>query len=97
MPLYEYRCDQCDEIFEVMQKFSDEPLSTHDKCGGAVRRLISAPAIQFKGTGWYITDYARAGSQGGNGKNGKNGAAESSGGASSKDSSSKSTDTAAKS
>ncbi len=96
MPLYEYRCDQCDEIFEVMQKFSDEPLSTHDKCGGAVRRLISAPAIQFKGTGWYITDYARAGSQGGNGKNGKNGAAESSGGGST-ESSSKSTDTAAKS
>jgi len=96
MPLYEYRCDQCDEIFEVMQKFSDEPLSTHDKCGGAVRRLISAPAIQFKGTGWYITDYARAGSQGGNGKNGNNSAAESSGG-SSTDSSSKSTDTAARS
>ncbi|MCS7044218.1 MAG: zinc ribbon domain-containing protein [Bryobacteraceae bacterium] len=75
MPLYEYKCDQCDEVFEVMQKFSDAPLETHDKCGGTVRRLISAPAIQFKGTGWYITDYARAGSNGGNGSNGKSGEA----------------------
>lgn len=71
MPLYEYKCDHCEEVFEVIQKFSDAPLSTHDKCGGTVRRLISAPAIQFKGTGWYVTDYARSGSQGGNGKNGK--------------------------
>jgi putative FmdB family regulatory protein len=71
MPLYEYKCDHCDEVFEVMQKFSDAPLATHDKCGGPVRRMISVPAIQFKGTGWYITDYARAGSNGGNGKNGK--------------------------
>ncbi len=70
MPLYEYKCDHCDEVFEVMQKFSDAPLATHDKCGGPVRRMISVPAIQFKGTGWYITDYARAGSGGGNGKNG---------------------------
>lgn len=97
MPLYEYKCDQCDEVFEVMQKFSDEPLSTHDKCGGAVRRLISAPAIQFKGTGWYITDYARTGSQGGNGKNGKSGAAEASATEKKADSAAKTTDTAAKS
>lgn len=73
MPLYEYKCDHCDEIFEVMQKFSDAPLATHDKCGGPVRRLVSVPAIQFKGTGWYITDYARAGSNGGSGKNGGKG------------------------
>lgn len=73
MPLYEYRCDRCDETFEVMQKFSEEPLATHDKCGGPVRRLISVPAIQFKGTGWYITDYARAGNNGSNGSNGKSG------------------------
>lgn len=97
MPLYEYKCDQCDEVFEVMQKFSDEPLSTHDKCGGAVRRLISAPAIQFKGTGWYITDYARTGSQGGNGKNGKSGSAETSSTDKKADSTAKSSDTAAKS
>lgn len=84
MPLYEYKCDQCDEIFEVMQKFSDAPLATHEKCGGPVRRLISVPAIQFKGTGWYITDYARAGSNGGNGKNGSNGKSGDSGSSSAK-------------
>jgi putative FmdB family regulatory protein len=61
MPLYDYRCDQCGETFEVMQKFSDEPLKTHEGCGGNVERLISAPALQFKGTGWYVTDYAKSG------------------------------------
>lgn len=60
MPLYEYRCDQCGELFEVMQKFSDEPLSVHEKCGGTVHRLLSAPALQFKGSGWYVTDYAKS-------------------------------------
>lgn len=63
MPLYEYRCEQCGEQFEVIQKFADEPLTTHDKCGGAVHRLLSAPALQFKGSGWYITDYAKGGSK----------------------------------
>lgn len=97
MPLYEYQCDQCNETFEVMQKFSDAPFSTHDKCGGPVRRLISVPAIQFKGTGWYITDYARSGNSGGNGKNGKSSASDGSGGAgSSAESSAKTSDTAAK-
>jgi len=67
MPLYEYRCEQCGEQFEVMQKFSDEPLATHEKCGGTVQRLISAPALQFKGSGWYITDYAKSGSAPDNG------------------------------
>ncbi|MBS1826755.1 MAG: zinc ribbon domain-containing protein [Acidobacteria bacterium] len=62
MPLYEYRCSQCDRVFEVIQKFSDEPLTVHEGCGGAVERLISAPGLQFKGSGWYITDYARSGS-----------------------------------
>ena len=61
MPIYEYKCDRCDKVFEVRQKFSDEPLTTHDECGGPVHRLLSAPAFQFKGSGWYITDYARAG------------------------------------
>jgi putative FmdB family regulatory protein len=64
MPLYEYRCEKCERVFEVMQKFSDTPLTEHEGCGGAVERLISAPAFQFKGSGWYITDYARAGSGG---------------------------------
>lgn len=67
MPLYEYQCEQCNEVFEVMQKFSDEPLSRHEKCGGPVHRLVSAPAIQFKGSGWYVTDYARAEKAAGNG------------------------------
>ena len=59
MPLYEYECERCHEQFEVMQKFTDEPLTTHQNCGGAVHRLLSAPALQFKGSGWYITDYAK--------------------------------------
>jgi putative FmdB family regulatory protein len=59
MPLYEYSCHQCGETFEVMQKFSDLPLAIHEGCGGEVVRLISVSALQFKGTGWYVTDYAR--------------------------------------
>ncbi len=58
MPLYEYKCDRCNEVFEVMQKFSDEPLSVHENCGGTLEKLLSSPAIQFKGSGWYVTDYA---------------------------------------
>ncbi len=58
MPLYEYKCDRCGGVFEVMQKFSDAPLESHEGCGGHVERLLSAPALQFKGTGWYVTDYA---------------------------------------
>jgi|SRR5579883_2650812 len=61
MPLYDYRCDKCGETFEVRQKFSDEPLTLHEGCGGHVERLISAPALQFKGTGWYVTDYGKGG------------------------------------
>ena len=61
MPLYEYQCDACAHRFEVIQKFSDAPVDVCPKCGGAVKKLLSSPAIQFKGTGWYITDYARSG------------------------------------
>jgi len=61
MPLYEYTCHKCGENFEVLQKFADEPLSTHEGCGGEVERLVSPPAFQFKGSGWYVTDYARNG------------------------------------
>jgi putative FmdB family regulatory protein len=61
MPLYEYQCDACAHRFEVIQKYSDAPATTCPKCGGSVRKLLSSPAIQFKGSGWYITDYARAG------------------------------------
>jgi putative FmdB family regulatory protein len=59
MPLYEYQCDACAHRFEVIQKFSDPPVDVCPKCGGQVKKLLSSPAIQFKGTGWYITDYAR--------------------------------------
>src|SRR3954447_3444498 len=62
MPLYEYECENCGDLFEVIQKFSDEPLTQHEACGGKVHRLLSAPALQFKGSGWYVTDYARSGS-----------------------------------
>lgn len=67
MPLYEYKCDRCQNVFEVIQKFSDTPLSQHEGCGGQVERLLSSPALQFKGSGWYITDYARSGSGKSNG------------------------------
>jgi len=58
VPLYEYQCGR-DGRFEVIRKFSDPPLKRCPKCGGPVQRLPSAPAIQFKGTGWYVTDYAK--------------------------------------
>src|SRR6266480_4670146 len=61
MPLYDYRCHKCGETFEVRQKFADELLRVHEACGGELERLISAPALQFKGTGWYVTDYGRNG------------------------------------
>jgi putative FmdB family regulatory protein len=61
MPLYDYRCHQCGETFEVRQKFADKVLTVHEGCGGKLERLISLPAIQFKGTGWYVTDYGRNG------------------------------------
>ncbi len=59
MPLYEYRCLRCGDTFEVMQKLSDPPVETCAKCGGNIEKLLSGPAIQFKGAGWYITDYPR--------------------------------------
>ena len=61
MPLYEYQCEACAHRFEQIQRFSDPPLTTCPECGGTVRKLLSSPAIQFKGTGWYVTDYARQG------------------------------------
>jgi putative FmdB family regulatory protein len=66
VPLYEYQCPHCGR-FEVIQKFSDAPLRACPTCGRDVQKLLSAPAIQFKGTGWYVTDYARktSGAEGG--------------------------------
>lgn len=58
MPLYEYQCNVCGERHEIIQKLSDPPSSHCPKCGGEMKKLISAPAIQFKGSGWYKTDYA---------------------------------------
>lgn len=57
MPLYEYECFVCSNRFERIQRVSDESVKTCPECGGAVRRLLSAPALQFKGSGWYVTDY----------------------------------------
>lgn len=62
MPLYEYECGACGHRFEIIQKFSDGPPEACPKCGkGPLQRLLSSPAIQFKGTGWYVTDYAGKG------------------------------------
>jgi putative FmdB family regulatory protein len=61
MPLYEYLCGSCGHRFERIQKFSDAPVTECPSCGGAVAKLPSSPAIQFKGSGWYITDYAKSG------------------------------------
>lgn len=58
MPIYEYQCKKCNAHTEVMQKLSDKPLAKCRKCGGRLEKLLSAPAIQFKGSGWYVTDYA---------------------------------------
>jgi len=58
MPLYEYQCTNCSERVEIIQKLSDPPFAQCPKCGGDMKKLISAPAIQFKGSGWYKTDYA---------------------------------------
>ena len=59
MPLYEYECESCARRVEKIQKFSDPPLEVCPHCGGKMKKLFSSPAIQFKGSGWYITDYAR--------------------------------------
>ena len=64
MPIYEYSCGKCGKTIEVIQKMSDPELRKHQGCGGALTKLISASGFQFKGTGWYVTDYARKGSTG---------------------------------
>jgi len=74
MPIYEYQCKKCHHRFERIQRFSDPHVKKCPECGGAVGQVISAPAVQFKGSGWYVTDYAKKSS----------GAASSSGDAASK-------------
>ena len=59
MPLYEYECKKCGHRFEKIQKFSDKMVKKCPECGGQVEQMISAPAVQFKGSGWYVTDYAK--------------------------------------
>ena len=77
MPLYEYQCRKCHSLMERIQKFSDPPLTICPHCGGELEQLISAPAVQFKGSGWYVTDYAK-GSAKDSGKSGNGSAAASS-------------------
>jgi putative FmdB family regulatory protein len=84
MPLYEYECKKCHHRFERIQKFSDPHVKKCPKCGGPIEQVISAPAVQFKGSGWYVTDYAKKSSTGS--------ASSSSNGDSSKDSKPKSGD-----
>lgn len=60
MPLYEYRCEACGRKTEVLQKLAEAPLTVCPDCGGVLRKQVSAPAFQFKGTGWYVTDYGRS-------------------------------------
>ena len=70
MPLYEYECKKCGHRFEKIQKFSDKMVKKCPECGGQVEQMISAPAVQFKGSGWYVTDYAKKpSSQGSTGSN----------------------------
>ncbi len=84
MPLYEYECKKCHHRFERIQKFSDPHVKKCPKCGGPIEQVISAPAVQFKGSGWYVTDYAKKSSTGS--------ASSSSNGDSSKDAKAKSED-----
>src|SRR5260370_9406189 len=63
MLLYEYKCGSCGQVFEIIQKFSDTPLTVHETCGGTVERLISTSALQFKGSAWYVNDYGKGNSK----------------------------------
>ena len=68
MPLYEYQCEKCQKIHEVIQKFSDAPLSICPECQGPVQKLMSMSSFALQGSGWYTTDYKRKGSSGGDSK-----------------------------
>ncbi len=61
MPIYEYECQQCNQVTEAMQKFSDAPLTKCPRCSGSLRKMISQSSFHLKGSGWYVTDYARKG------------------------------------
>lgn len=70
MPIYEYQCQACDHRLEALQRLSEPPLTTCPECSGELRKLVSAPAFQFKGSGWYVTDYARKGGKSDEGSKG---------------------------
>ena len=91
MPLYEYQCKKCHHRFERIQKFSDPHVNKCPDCGGPVEQLVSAPAVQFKGSGWYVTDYAKKSS--GASASSSNGESASSGDSSSKQDEKKDTKT----
>lgn len=95
MPLYEYQCKKCHSLTERIQKFSDPPLTTCPHCGGELEQVLSAPAVQFKGSGWYVTDYARKSSAGG-GKRGNGSSASSTSDGKSPDASASSSSTSEK-
>jgi len=76
VPLYEYQCKKCHSLTERIQKFSDPPLAICPHCGGELEQLLSAPAVQFKGSGWYVTDYAKKSSS--KGSSGSDGSASAS-------------------
>src|SRR5271166_2900416 len=76
MPLYEYECKKCGHRFEKIQKFSDKMVKKCPECGGQVEQMISAPAVQFKGSGWYVTDYAKKPSSPGSSGSGDSGSKE---------------------
>ena len=71
MPIYEYQCKKCKHRFERIQKFSDPHVKKCPDCGGPVEQVLSAPAVQFKGSGWYVTDYAKKASSGSSSSNGE--------------------------
>lgn len=76
MPIYEYECEACGHRSEELQRMDDPPLATCPACGGPYKKLLSAPAFQFKGSGWYVTDYARKDQKRGAAKGEKEGGGE---------------------
>jgi putative FmdB family regulatory protein len=81
MPIYEYRCQSCGKTSELLQKMSDPPMAACPLCGGEVKKLISSPAVQFKGSGWYVTDYGgKKGAPPSGSKSGEGGGGDSGGG-----------------
>ena len=96
MPLYEYECEKCGHRFEKIQKFSDKMVKKCPECGGRVEQMISAPAVQFKGSGWYVTDYAGKGSSAASSEKSSSDSGESKAASPSKESGSAKKDTSAK-